>query len=117
MVFVMEDLWWARYFPQIHFVVFIVLLLNILGLLIYYSIPYIIAIGMGVTDLNFISMLVATTYVMMIGSFVPIPGGTGGIEYGFVHFSSHRYCDFIQKTTTLIYTVNLIFSNYIKLRK
>lgn len=27
MVFIMEDLWWARYFPQIHFVVFIVLLL------------------------------------------------------------------------------------------
>ena len=64
----------------------IVLLLNILGLMIYYTIPYIIALGMGVTDLNFISMLVATTYIMMIGSFVPIPGGTGGIEYGFVYF-------------------------------
>jgi len=64
----------------------IVLFLNILGLLIYYSIPFVIAIGMGVTDLNFVSMLVATTYIMMIGSFVPIPGGTGGIEYGFIYF-------------------------------
>ena len=30
--------------------------------------------------------IVATAYVMIIGSFVPIPGGTGGIEYGFTQF-------------------------------
>ena len=26
---------------------------------------------------------------MTIGSFVPVPGGTGGIEYGFVFFFSY----------------------------
>ena len=30
--------------------------------------------------------LVTSSYVMLIGSFVPIPGGTGGLEYGFVQF-------------------------------
>lgn len=66
--------------------VIIVLLLNILSLIIQYSVPYVVGVGMGVTHLSFIMMVVATTYVMMIGSFVPIPGGTGGIEYGFVYF-------------------------------
>ena len=26
------------------------------------------------------------SYVMLIGSFIPIPGGTGGLEYGFINF-------------------------------
>lgn len=66
--------------------VVIVLLLNVISLIVQYSVPYVVAVGMGVNNLSFIMMVVATTYVMMIGSFVPIPGGTGGIEYGFVYF-------------------------------
>ena len=27
-----------------------------------------------------------SAYVMLIGAFVPIPGGSGGIEFGFVRF-------------------------------
>ena len=30
--------------------------------------------------------VITSAYVMLIGSFVPIPGGTGGLEYGFVKF-------------------------------
>ena len=30
--------------------------------------------------------IVTSAYVMLIGSFVPIPGGTGGLEYGFIMF-------------------------------
>ena len=30
--------------------------------------------------------IVTSAYIMIIGSFVPIPGGTGGLEYGFVQF-------------------------------
>mgnify|MGYP001625284535 CR=1 FL=1 len=66
--------------------VLIVLLLNVISLIVQYSVPYVVGIGMGVNNLSFMMMMVATTYVMMIGSFVPIPGGTGGIEYGFVYF-------------------------------
>lgn len=66
--------------------VLIVLLLNVISLIVQYSVPYVVGIGMGVNNLSFMMMMVATTYVMIIGSFVPIPGGTGGIEYGFVYF-------------------------------
>ena len=30
--------------------------------------------------------IVTSAYIMIIGSFVPIPGGTGGLEYGFTQF-------------------------------
>ena len=60
-------------------------LLNILGLFIMYSMPYVIAKGMNM-NLSLIDTIVATAYVMIIGSFIPIPGGSGGIEYGFVFF-------------------------------
>ena len=57
-----------------------------ISLILLYSIPYTIILGMGLKDINYIYILIATTYVMIIGSFVPIPGGTGGIEYGFMYF-------------------------------
>lgn len=60
-------------------------LLNILGLFIMYSMPYVIAKGMNI-NLSLIDTIVATAYVMIIGSFIPIPGGSGGIEYGFIFF-------------------------------
>lgn len=64
------------------------IILNTIGLLILYSMPYVVAKGLGI-NITLLSAIVATAYVMIIGSFVPIPGGTGGIEYGFVFFFSY----------------------------
>lgn len=64
------------------------IILNILGLLTIYSMPYLLAKGMNIS-ISLINTIVATSYVMIIGSFVPIPGGTGGIEYGFIFFFSN----------------------------
>ena len=63
-------------------------IINIIGLLCLYSMPYFISIGLG-CNLTIINAIVGTAYVMIIGSFVPIPGGTGGIEYGFMFFYSY----------------------------
>ena len=84
--------------------VLIVLFLNVLSLIVQYSLPFIVGIGMGANSLNALSMIVATTYVMMIGSFVPIPGGTGGIEYGFVYFIGY-----IINNTGLVTAIMLIW--------
>jgi uncharacterized protein (TIRG00374 family) len=44
--------------------------------------------------------IIATSYVMIIGAFVPLPGGTGGLEYSFLAF----FGNFINgsKLTTLM---------------
>ena len=59
--------------------------IDFIAIIILYSMPYFIALGFGIR-LSIINTIVTTAYVMTIGSFVPSPGGPGGIEYGFVFF-------------------------------
>ena len=63
------------------------IIFNFFALSTHYMIPLFILYAMG--EFNVINAgisIVACAYVMIIGSFVPIPGGTGGLEYGFVTF-------------------------------
>lgn len=66
--------------------VIIDILVNILAIVSLYAVPYAVLNGLGIHNLSIIECIVSTAYVMTIGSFVPIPGGTGGVEYGFVFF-------------------------------
>ncbi len=60
---------------------------SFLGLICLYIVPLWILFSMGdFTSFNFFETIIASAYVMLIGSFVPLPGGTGGIEYGFIKF-------------------------------
>ena len=67
------------------FKVFRMIVVNMFAIAVLYSMPFFVALGFGI-KLNFIKTIITTTYVMTIGSFIPIPGGTGGIEYGFIFF-------------------------------
>ena len=63
------------------------ILLNMLSLACLYIIPLVIIMGFGQgAAMSIIDTLVSSAYVYVIGSFVPIPGATGGIEYGFTQF-------------------------------
>ena len=46
------------------------------------------------TSLNIAEGVTASAYVYIIGAFVPIPGASGGIEYGFIqlfgNFINHK---------------------------
>lgn len=59
---------------------------NFIAFIFLYITPYFIALSLGVHDLSIINTIVAVSYVMLIGAFVPIPGGTGGIEFAFLNF-------------------------------
>ena len=60
---------------------------NFIALRFLYIIPLTVAYSLGdYTSLNIITTLVASAYVMLIGAFVPIPGGSGGIEFAFITF-------------------------------
>ena len=60
---------------------------NFIALSFLYIVPLIVAYALGdYTHLNILTTLVASAYVMLIGAFVPIPGGSGGIEYAFAAF-------------------------------
>ena len=63
------------------------ILYNFLALLCLYLIPLIVLFAMNdYSSINALEVIVTSAYVMLIGSFVPIPGGSGGLEYGFVAF-------------------------------
>jgi uncharacterized protein (TIRG00374 family) len=62
-------------------------LLNIASLLCLYIVPLFILYSMtSIYSMNVYETLTASAYVYVMGSFVPIPGASGGIEYGFTQF-------------------------------
>ena len=65
------------------------ILYNFLALLAFYLIPLVLLYGTGdYTSINAFTAIITSAYVMMVGSFVPIPGGSGGLEYAFIVFYS-----------------------------
>lgn len=65
------------------------ILCNFVALFCLYLIPMVLLFGTGdYTSMNGFESIITSAYVMLIGSFVPIPGGTGGLEYGFIVFYS-----------------------------
>ena len=72
------------------------ILYNFLALCCLYLIPLFVIYSMGNFEaFNSGIAIVTSAYIMIIGSFVPIPGGTGGLEYGFVQF----YGNFVTGST------------------
>ena len=64
------------------------ILINILGLTFFYIISFFASLAI-IGDNSLLSILVsivASSYVFLVGAFIPIPGGSGGIEYGFMQF-------------------------------
>lgn len=85
------------------------ILCAILALACQYLIPVILLYSTGdYTSFNGFQSIVACSYVMLIGSFVPIPGGTGGLEYGFMAF----YGNFISGTTINVILILWRFVTY-----
>jgi len=63
------------------------ILSNFVALCTLYLVPLFVLYSMGVFDAFSAGVSIVTcAYVMIIGSFVPIPGATGGLEFGFVQF-------------------------------
>ena len=61
--------------------------LNIASLLCLYMVPLWVFYSMGIfNSITAINTITASAYVYVIGAFVPIPGASGGIEYGFTQF-------------------------------
>ncbi|MBP5678574.1 MAG: flippase-like domain-containing protein [Bacilli bacterium] len=61
--------------------------LNMISLICLYIVPFFVLKGLQNTEtLTIMETLVSSAYVYLIGAFVPIPGASGGIEYGFTQF-------------------------------
>lgn len=74
----------------------VTIMYNFIALLLFYSIPVVILYGLGdYNSMNIIESIIASAHVMLIGTFIPIPGASGGLEYAFTQF----YGVFIENST------------------
>jgi uncharacterized protein (TIRG00374 family) len=61
------------------------ILVLFVGITIYYTIPYFIALALNChQELNILLVMVISNYVYLASSYLPIPGTAGGIEYAFI---------------------------------
>jgi hypothetical protein len=57
---------------------------NVLALLAFYLIPFLVLVSFDPNcGITVFSALTCSAFVLLVGNFVPIPGGSGGIEYSF----------------------------------
>lgn len=80
------------------------ILYNFVALCALYLIPLVLLYGVGIfNSMTSIEAIITSAYVMLIGSFVPIPGGTGGLEYGFISFYGNYIKGPILKSIMLLW--------------
>ena len=79
---------------------------NVIYLALTYLMPYFVIIGLhnglpsGVTPLK---VICSSAYVLLMGSFVPIPGASGGIEFGYFKFFGNFIKGSLLKASLLIW--------------
>lgn len=79
-------------------------LCNFIGLVSLYLVPLFIMFSLkDYNSLNIITTIVSSAYVLIMGSFVPIPGGSGGVEYGYMQFFSNFISSSILSTSLLLW--------------
>ncbi len=64
---------------------FVGIMLNFISLTFLYIIPFFLITSLDI-KVSPIKIIAASAYTQVLGSFVPIPGATGGIEYGYTQF-------------------------------
>lgn len=78
---------------------------NMIYLTLNYAMPYfvILALAKTTTDATILKSICASAYVLIMGSFVPIPGASGGIEYGYLKFFGNFISGTLLKASLLIW--------------
>lgn len=77
---------------------------NLLSLISMYIIPLFILFSLNdFNNLNIVNTIVTSAYVLIMGAFVPIPGGSGGIEYGYMQLFGNFISGHILSTSLLLW--------------
>lgn len=60
--------------------------MNLLKLTCFYVVAYFICRSLGIRQISLLEAILASSYTMLITSLVPVPGASGGAEFGFLAF-------------------------------
>ena len=64
---------------------FTCVMINFCALVIFYMIPYFVFLSMG-EHIGIMQVVVSSAFVLLVGNFIPLPGGSGGTEGAFLEF-------------------------------
>ena len=78
-------------------------LFNFLYLTFNYLMPYFVIVALGSNSVTPINAIVSSAYILIMGAFVPIPGASGGIEFGYLQFFGTFITGSILKASLLIW--------------
>lgn len=95
----------AEYLKKNKMLCFRTFIYNMIYLTLNYVMPYfvILALASTNTDATPLKTICASAYVLIMGSFVPIPGASGGIEYGYLKFFGNFISGTLLKASLLIW--------------
>lgn len=77
------------------------LFFNIIQLTLYLSISYVLYLGFGMSEVSLLQIISYQAYVLMISSFIPLPGAMGGAELGYAGFFGDIFGNYIGVSTML----------------
>lgn len=82
-------------------------LFNMVYLTLNYVMPFFVILALAgnndISLVNPINVICASAYVSIMGAFVPIPGASGGIEYGYLKFFGNFITGSLLKASLLIW--------------
>ena len=82
---------------------------QVVQLILLYSVPLFIAFSIKDTSkINLFNTIAASSYIFLIGCYVPIPGGTGGMEFGFMGM----FKNILKKSSITAVTILWRFATY-----
>lgn len=87
--------------------------LNILKLLAFYSIAFCIFKAVGFNQILLYQTIIASAYIMLLTSLVPVPGASGGAEVSFLMFFSAFHIGAIATTVMLLWRFITYYSGLI----
>ncbi len=72
---------------------------------LYLSISYVLYRGFGMTDAGLLQIISYQAYVLMISSFIPLPGAMGGAELGYYGFFKDIFTEQYVNTSMMLWRI------------
>ena len=79
---------------------FTCIIVNLLALFVFYLVPFFVFLSMS-QNIGVMQAVVCSAFILLVGNFVPIPGGSGGIEFAFLEFFKYTLPDTDERTAIL----------------
>lgn len=76
-----------------------VCLITAVQLTFYFAISFVIYLGFGLTETDFMTIISCQAFVLMISSFIPLPGAMGAAESSYIMFFKGIFGPFVNMST------------------